>query len=55
MICPDRSMFPREPSVTDLHIRRKMKEWQNLSEQIEELIEKREEIDLWLEEMGIQM
>nr|DAJ41555.1 MAG TPA: protein of unknown function (DUF5320) [Caudoviricetes sp.] len=55
MICPDRSIFPREPSVTDLHIRRLMEQRQALEEQMEELAEKMGRIDLWLEEMGIQM
>lgn len=55
MICPDRSIFPREPSVTDLHIRRLMEQRQVLEEQIEELAEKMGRIDLWLEEMGVYM
>lgn len=55
MICPNRCLLPPEESAADLHIRRLMEQRQALEEQMEELAEKMGRIDLWLEEMGIQM
>ena len=55
MICPDRRMITPEESDSESLVRKMSEEWESLSDQIEELEEKKERIEIWLEEMGVYM